>query len=115
MEVPRGGWRRRRRRAGDGRRRSRRFGQGQFRVAEWGSGFQSIAAPGPPEGSSLEVGDKCEARYGGKAKYYGGTIARKNRDGSYDIKYDGGPRRGRTAPASAPTLTRPSLLRSIVP
>ena len=38
----------------------------------------------------FESGQKCEARFGGKNKYYGGTIVKSNGDGTYEIKYDDG-------------------------
>ena len=43
-------------------------------------------------GSSLRQGQKVEARYKGKAKYYSGVITRVNRDGTFDIRYDDGDR-----------------------
>jgi len=33
-------------------------------------------------------GQKIEARYGGKRRYYGGTIVRSNGDGTYEIRYE---------------------------
>lgn len=42
------------------------------------------------EGSDLQRGDKCEARYGGKSKWYPGKISRVNSDGTFDITYDDG-------------------------
>jgi Ca2+-binding EF-hand superfamily protein len=36
----------------------------------------------------LEVGDKVEARFRGKERYYRGIIRRENRDGTFDIDYD---------------------------
>ena len=41
-------------------------------------------------GDSLRVGDKVEARYRGKARYYPGRIGRANLNGTYDIDYDDG-------------------------
>ena len=35
-------------------------------------------------------GDKVEARYGGKSKWYGGKVARANANGTYDITYEDG-------------------------
>merc|ERR1719487_2956209 len=35
---------------------------------------------------------KVKANYKGKGKYFGGTIKRDNRDGTYDISYDDGDR-----------------------
>eukprot|EP00953_Heterococcus_sp_UTEX-ZZ885_P010886 6325-Heterococcus_DN1.PRE.2 len=40
----------------------------------------------------LREGDKVEARYKGRSRYYNGTIKRVNRDGTYDINYDDGER-----------------------
>eukprot|EP00953_Heterococcus_sp_UTEX-ZZ885_P003408 2370-Heterococcus_DN1.PRE.4 len=40
----------------------------------------------------LREGDKIEARYKGRSRYYSGTIKRANRDGTYDINYDDGER-----------------------
>merc|ERR1719446_734626 len=40
----------------------------------------------------LEEGMKVKANYKGKGKYFGGTIKRDNRDGTYDISYDDGDR-----------------------
>ena len=35
-------------------------------------------------------GDKVEARYGGKSKWYKGKIARVNANGTFDVTYDDG-------------------------
>ena len=40
-----------------------------------------------------ERGDRVEAKVSGWTKYYGGEITRKNRDGTYDIKFDDGERK----------------------
>jgi PUB domain/EF-hand domain pair len=40
----------------------------------------------------LREGDKIEARYKGRARYYPGVVKRVNRDGTYDINYDDGER-----------------------
>ena len=37
--------------------------------------------------------DRVEAKVSGWTKYYGGEITRKNRDGTYDIKFDDGERK----------------------
>ena len=42
------------------------------------------------EKGELWVGSKVEVRYKGKAKYYSGVIARKRRNGTFDINYDDG-------------------------
>ena len=39
---------------------------------------------------SFEEGDKIEARFGGRDKWFKGKISYKNRDGSYEIRYDDG-------------------------
>merc|ERR1719240_1559116 len=41
-------------------------------------------------GARLREGDKVEARYRGKSRYYPGRISRDRRDGTYDIDYDDG-------------------------
>ena len=38
----------------------------------------------------FEVGQKVEARYGGKHKWYGGSIVKDNGDGTYAVRYDDG-------------------------
>lgn len=38
----------------------------------------------------IRAGDKVEARYKGKLKYYPGTATRVNADGTYDIHYNDG-------------------------
>ena len=40
----------------------------------------------------MEVGDKIEARFGGRSRWFKGKISRKNRDGSYDVLYNDGDR-----------------------
>ena len=40
----------------------------------------------------MEEGSKVEARYKGKAKYYGGVITRVRLNGTFDIDYDDGER-----------------------
>jgi len=42
--------------------------------------------------SSIGAGDRVEARYGGKMKWYKGRVTRANRDGTFDIDYDDGDR-----------------------
>ena len=41
-------------------------------------------------GEKLREGDKVEANYRGRGKYYPGRIRYDNRDGTYDIDYDDG-------------------------
>ena len=43
-----------------------------------------------PGDSELEVGQRIEAKYKGKKKYYPGKIARRGDNGTYDIAYDDG-------------------------
>jgi Agenet domain len=40
----------------------------------------------------LREGDKIEARYRGRERWFAGTVKRANRDGTYDINYDDGER-----------------------
>ena len=42
------------------------------------------------QSGKLREGDKVEARYRGKSRYYPGRISRDRGDGSYDIDYDDG-------------------------
>ena len=42
--------------------------------------------------AKLRSGDKCEARYRGRDKWYPGVVGRANVDGSYDVDYDDGER-----------------------
>ena len=46
---------------------------------------------------AFEAGQRIEARFGGKSKYYGGTIVKANGDGTYEIKYDDGDSEKRVA------------------
>ena len=39
---------------------------------------------------SHNVGQKVEARHGGKTKHYGAVVAKANGDGTYELKYDDG-------------------------
>jgi len=48
-------------------------------------------------GGKLREGDKIEARYRGKSKYYPGRISRDRGDGSYDIDYDDGEKETRVS------------------
>ncbi|CAN0506066.1 unnamed protein product, partial [Discosporangium mesarthrocarpum] len=41
-------------------------------------------------GTRLREGDKVEARYRGRGKYYRGNISRVNSDGTFDIDYEDG-------------------------
>jgi hypothetical protein len=40
-----------------------------------------------PRKSKFSAGEKIEARYGGKAKWFGGTVIKVNADYSDEIKY----------------------------
>ena len=62
---------------------------------------RQVAAPAPaPAAASdeedkatsggFEAGTKILARYKGKKRWYGGTVMKRNEDGSYDIMYDDG-------------------------
>merc|ERR1711988_919118 len=50
------------------------------------SGFDS------EDDGSFSVGDRVEARYGGKSQWFSGEISRENSDGTFAIKYDDGDR-----------------------
>ncbi|EGB02035.1 hypothetical protein AURANDRAFT_69257, partial [Aureococcus anophagefferens] len=52
-------------------------------------------AGGGGGGGKLREGDKVEARYRGREKYYPGKIARDRGDGTFDINYDDGERETR--------------------
>ena len=60
----------------------------------------------------LSKGDKVEARYKGKAKYYRGTITRVNDDGTFDIRYDDGDRETRVRQALIKPLQEANLKRT---
>jgi chloramphenicol 3-O-phosphotransferase len=45
---------------------------------------------GKGKGTSLEVGDKVEARFRGRSKWFKGTILKAHRDGTFDVKYEDG-------------------------
>merc|ERR1711998_181494 len=42
------------------------------------------------EDGEYEEGDKIEARFGGRSRWFKGKIDKKNRDGTYDIRYEDG-------------------------
>jgi cytidine deaminase len=50
----------------------------------------SSSSPAPAAAAALREGDKIEARYRGRERYFPGVVRRVNRDGSYDIDYDDG-------------------------
>ena len=50
---------------------------------------------GSASSDKLREGDKVEAKYRGREKYYPGKIDRERSDGTYDIAYDDGERESR--------------------
>lgn len=44
----------------------------------------------PARAGALAVGQRVEARFGGKSKYFGGAVACDHGDGSYAVQYDDG-------------------------
>merc|ERR1719197_51751 len=50
---------------------------------------------GSSSDDKIREGDKVEARYRGREKYYPGKITRDRGDGTYDISYDDGERETR--------------------
>jgi len=44
----------------------------------------------PAVAGDFHIGQKVEARFGGKDKYFGGVISKDNGDGTYAVKYDDG-------------------------
>merc|ERR1711998_396892 len=42
------------------------------------------------EDDDFEEGDKIEARFGGRSRWFKGKIDKKNRDGTFDIRYEDG-------------------------
>jgi hypothetical protein len=57
---------------------------------------------GSASGGKLYEGDKVEANYRGKGKWYPGKVSRVRLNGTYDIAYDDGERE----PGLAPSLVR---------
>merc|ERR1719473_406506 len=57
--------------------------------------IQAEESGGGGGGGKLREGDKIEARYRGKSRYYPGSISRDRGDGTYDIDYDDGEREQR--------------------
>jgi len=47
-------------------------------------------AAAPPQPLAFQKDSKVQARFGGKAKYYGATVVSANEDGTYDLHYDDG-------------------------
>ena len=47
-------------------------------------------APGRTSGENYRAGDKVEARFGGRSRWFRGRVERENRDGSFHIIYDDG-------------------------
>ena len=62
-------------------------GEKETRVLEE---YIKAAGGGGGDGEGLRVGDKVEARYRGRSKYYPGKIARVHSDGTFDVNYDDG-------------------------
>ena len=62
-------------------------------------GERGSRSPSPRGGrrGRLREGDKIEARYRGRSRYYPGRIARDRGDDSYDIDYDDGESETRVA------------------
>ena len=58
----------------------------------------SDAAASSSSSPKFREGDRVEAKSRGAKKFYAGTIARRNRDGTYDVKFDDG-ERDREVPA----------------
>ena len=59
-----------------------------------------------------EPGQRCEARFAGKSKYYGGTIVRYNCDSTYEIEYDDGNSEKRVAAALIRTFENSRSVRT---
>ena len=58
-----------------------------------GGGSKSPLSSGAAAVSSAEkfdAGQKVEARFGGKSRFYPGTITKSNGDGTYEVLYDDG-------------------------
>lgn len=64
-----------------------------IRTIETCIGAITISTSNTPS-STFTVGQKVESRFGGKAKFYGGTIEAANSDGSYAVRYEDGDREG---------------------
>eukprot|EP00903_Cladosiphon_okamuranus_P008645 g8289.t1 len=47
-------------------------------------------APSRARGENYRAGDKVEARFGGRSRWFPGRVERENRDGSFHIIYDDG-------------------------
>ncbi|KAF4027656.1 hypothetical protein GN244_ATG20720 [Phytophthora infestans] len=67
------------------RRRQRRRPEAEERSAKKGGGDSRR-----PEAEEVPEGDKVEAQYKGKSKFYPGVISRCRLNGTYDIDYDDG-------------------------
>ncbi|KAH8059996.1 cytidine deaminase [Aureococcus anophagefferens] len=66
-------------------------GEKETRVLEeYIKGMDSDSDDDRRGGGKLDVGDKVEARYRGRSKYYPGKIARVRGDGTFDVDYDDG-------------------------
>jgi hypothetical protein len=60
---------------------------------------ETAPGPAPSSGSevasSLQLGDKVEANYGGRGEYYPGKIVKVRANGTFDVQYDDGDREDR--------------------
>ena len=66
-------------------------GEKETRVLEeYIKGMDSDSDDDRRGGGKLDVGDKVEARYRGRSKFYPGKIARVRGDGTFDVDYDDG-------------------------
>ena len=65
-----------------------------------GDGDAAAAAAAAASGSGFGVGDRVEASCMGSLKKYPGRVAAKNRDGTYDVKFDAVAREARCAAAA---------------
>ena len=52
--------------------------------------IRAVGEASSPSCLKFSIGDKVEANYRGRGKYYPGKIKYDNRDGTYDIDYDDG-------------------------
>lgn len=55
-----------------------------------GGGLSDVEASSPATGRSYRAGEKVEARFGGRARWFKATVQRPNRDGTFHLLYDDG-------------------------
>lgn len=55
-----------------------------------GVGAASVDSLSSVDTGEYSIGDKVEARFGGRSRWFKATIERKNRDGAYHLVYDDG-------------------------